>query len=72
AEGQYALTIDAGDIAKEYTVPGQYVQIKVTSSAKPNFFAIASPPDARYSSTTTFVRSHLIEDAALLLLCLLP
>lgn len=47
AEGQYELTIDAGDIAKEYTVPGQYVQIKMSPDAKAGFFAIASPPDSR-------------------------
>lgn len=47
AKGQYALTIDAGEVAKGYTLPGQYVQIKVTSDAKAGFFAIASPPDSR-------------------------
>ena len=47
AEGQYGLTIDAGDIAAGYTVPGQYVQIRTSSDAKAGFFAIASPPDKR-------------------------
>lgn len=47
ADGQYSLTIDAGDIAKEYTIPGQYVQIRVGPDAKANFFAIASAPDPR-------------------------
>ncbi|CAM9493979.1 unnamed protein product, partial [Hapterophycus canaliculatus] len=45
ADGQYSVTIDAGDIAKEYTSPGQYVQVRVGPDAKANFFAIASPPD---------------------------
>ncbi|CBJ32096.1 conserved unknown protein [Ectocarpus siliculosus] len=58
AEGQYALTIDAGDIAKEYTAPGQYVQIKVTSSAKPGFFAIASPPDASSGSLEFLIKEN--------------
>lgn len=48
AEGQYELTIDADDIAKEYTVPGQYVQIKMSLGTKAGFFAIALPPDSRY------------------------
>lgn len=47
AEGQYGLTIDAGDIAEGYTVPGQYVQIRVGPDAKAGFFAIASAPDKR-------------------------
>eukprot|EP00903_Cladosiphon_okamuranus_P020227 g18566.t2 len=45
AEGQYGLTIDAGDIAAGYTAPGQYVQIRMGPEAKAGFFAIASPPD---------------------------
>eukprot|EP00752_Nemacystus_decipiens_P014796 g13172.t2 len=45
AEGQYGLTIDAGDIAEGYTVPGQYVQIRTGPDAKAGFFAIASAPD---------------------------
>ncbi|KAI8106457.1 hypothetical protein M9435_001001 [Picochlorum sp. BPE23] len=45
ANGMHRLLVDVGaDASKGYTVPGQFVQIKVEES-KPGFFAIASPPD---------------------------
>ena len=34
------------DVAKEYTIPGQYVQVRSTEETKPLFLAIASPPNA--------------------------
>lgn len=43
AEGQYELRIQAGDLAQNYTTPGQYVQIRV-GDEKPGFYAIASAP----------------------------
>ncbi|THU53049.1 hypothetical protein C4D60_Mb10t10340 [Musa balbisiana] len=35
---------DAPDLAVSYTVPGQYLQLRVPASDKPSFLAIASPP----------------------------
>ncbi|KAJ8479503.1 hypothetical protein OPV22_023230 [Ensete ventricosum] len=35
---------DAPDLAVSYTVPGQYLQLRVPASEKPSFLAIASPP----------------------------
>ena len=32
------------EVAKEYTVPGQYVQVRLNEATKPLFLAIASPP----------------------------
>ncbi|XP_065025781.1 fruit protein pKIWI502-like isoform X1 [Musa acuminata AAA Group] len=34
----------APDLAVSYTVPGQYLQLRVPASDKPSFLAIASPP----------------------------
>ena len=34
------------DVSKEYTIPGQYVQVRSTEETKPLFLAIASPPNA--------------------------
>jgi arabinosyltransferase len=46
ALGMHRLLVDAGpEVTKGYTIPGQFVQIKVGDS-KPGFFAIASAPDA--------------------------
>ncbi|CAN0070997.1 unnamed protein product [Pylaiella littoralis] len=58
AKGQYALTIDAGEIAKGYTVPGQFVQIKVGPDGKAGFFAIASPPDSSSGSLEFLVKEN--------------
>lgn len=44
AVGQHFLKIQAGDVASEYKLPGQYVQIKAADGDKPGFFAISSPP----------------------------
>lgn len=42
----HRIILDIGaDVAAEYTIPGQFIQAKVEESAKPGFFAIASPPD---------------------------
>lgn len=38
------LCRQAGELAKSYQVPGQFVQMKVAEKDKPGFFAIASPP----------------------------
>ncbi|URE42857.1 fruit protein [Musa troglodytarum] len=35
---------DAPDLAVSYTLPGQYLQLRVPASEKPSFLAIASPP----------------------------
>lgn len=46
-ESCVSLTLDVGEEkAKEYEIPGQYVQVKVAGDdeAKPVFLAIASPP----------------------------
>jgi NAD(P)H-flavin reductase len=46
AQNMHRLLVDAGaEVTKGYTIPGQFVQIKVEES-KPGFFAIASAPDA--------------------------
>ena len=48
AVGLRAITIELPKAqASTYTVPGQYCQIKVDPSSKPNFFAVRSPPDGR-------------------------
>ncbi|CAM9199828.1 unnamed protein product [Discosporangium mesarthrocarpum] len=44
AEGIQSLTIETGEIGSGYTIPGQFVQIKVGDN-KPGFFAIASAPN---------------------------
>ncbi|KAG2486349.1 hypothetical protein HYH03_014930 [Edaphochlamys debaryana] len=41
----HRLVLDVGPLAAGYTVPGQFVQVKVGDS-KPGFFAIASAPGA--------------------------
>lgn len=47
ATGLKAIDIEVNDdIAKSFTTPGQYVQIKINDN-KPGFYAIASPPDSR-------------------------
>lgn len=56
AEGQYFLKIKAGDIASEYKVPGQFVQIKVGEDGKPGFFAISNAPtDVDENGTLEFL-----------------
>ncbi|MCP4809797.1 MAG: hypothetical protein GY913_25260 [Proteobacteria bacterium] len=44
-EGLHAITLDVGDLASGYTVPGQYVQL-AAGEGKPAFMAIASAPGA--------------------------
>ena len=47
ATGLKSIEIEVtDDIAKSFTIPGQYVQIKINDN-KPGFYAIASPPDSR-------------------------
>jgi NAD(P)H-flavin reductase len=47
-----SVTVDLGntDQAKEYTIPGQYVQLRLNEDVKPLFLAIASPPDTESTS----------------------
>eukprot|EP00539_Tryblionella_compressa_P019563 CAMPEP_0178868104 /NCGR_PEP_ID=MMETSP0747-20121128/5804_1 /TAXON_ID=913974 /ORGANISM="Nitzschia punctata, Strain CCMP561" /LENGTH=266 /DNA_ID=CAMNT_0020535013 /DNA_START=48 /DNA_END=848 /DNA_ORIENTATION=+ len=46
-----AMTISVPpETAKEYAVPGQYVQIRLNEDTKPLFLAIASPPNAENAS----------------------
>lgn len=40
------LTVEVGEEnAKEYAIPGQYVQVRLNGDTKPLFLAIASPPE---------------------------
>lgn len=49
ADGLHTVDLDVGPAAAAlYTIPGQYVQVRVGDDAKPGFFAVASAPgDAR-------------------------
>lgn len=40
----FHVTADVSDLAADFTAPGQYVQLRIPSSAKPSFLAIASAP----------------------------
>jgi NAD(P)H-flavin reductase len=42
-----SIAVDVGntDITKEYTIPGQYVQLRLNEETKPLFLAISSPPN---------------------------
>ena len=46
-----SVSVDVGDtdLTKEYTIPGQYVQLRLNEETKPLFLAIASPPNAESS-----------------------
>ncbi|KAJ8609237.1 hypothetical protein CTAYLR_008065 [Chrysophaeum taylorii] len=45
AKGMRSITLEVGaETAAGFTVPGQFVQLKLDADAKPGFFAIASPP----------------------------
>jgi NAD(P)H-flavin reductase len=46
-----SIKVDLGstDAAKDYIIPGQYVQVRLNEETKPLFLAIASPPDAENS-----------------------
>lgn len=47
ATGLKSIEVEVSDeIAKSFTIPGQYVQMKLNDN-KPGFYAIASPPDSR-------------------------
>lgn len=47
ATGLKSIDVEVNDeIAKSFTIPGQYVQMKLNDN-KPGFYAIASPPDSR-------------------------
>ena len=44
AEGLRSLVLDVpGEVARGFTTPGQYVQVRVSEEQKPSFIAIASP-----------------------------
>ena len=43
AEGLSSLVLDVGDVARGFTAPGQYVQVRAAEADKPSFIAIASP-----------------------------
>ena len=44
AEGLRSLVLEVpGEVARGFTTPGQYVQVRVTEEQKPSFIAIASP-----------------------------
>jgi len=46
-----AMTISVPpETAAEYTIPGQYVQVRLNDDTKPAFLAIASPPNAENAS----------------------
>lgn len=46
-----SLIVDIpSETAKEYKVPGQYVQVRLNEETKPLFLAIASPPDEENAS----------------------
>lgn len=52
----HRLKIDLGEAAKEYTKPGQFIQIKVDDT-KPAFMAIASSPNDAVSEIELIVKS---------------
>lgn len=63
ANGMHRLLVDVGaDVCKGYTVPGQFVQIKVEES-KPGFFAIASPPDVNNAGVVELLVKNAGETA---------
>lgn len=41
---RYKLVVDVGEVAKGYTVPGQYVQVRSSEDQKPAFIALANAP----------------------------
>jgi NAD(P)H-flavin reductase len=43
-----SITVDLGnsEATKEYTIPGQYVQLRLNEDTKPLFLAISSPPSS--------------------------
>ena len=53
-----SLSVDVGntDLTKEYTIPGQYVQLRLDEDTKPLFLAIASPPDAESTAFEFLVK----------------
>ena len=66
ALGMHRILLDAGaHVTKGYTIPGQFVQIKVEDS-KPGFFAIASPPDTNNAGVIELLVKNAGETAALL------
>ncbi|KXZ42498.1 hypothetical protein GPECTOR_141g696 [Gonium pectorale] len=50
----HKVVLDVGTLAAGYTVPGQFVQVKVGDS-KPGFFAIASAPGAHQGGLLEFL-----------------
>lgn len=50
----HQLVLEVGPLAAGYTVPGQYMQVKVGDS-KPGFFAVASAPGGAAPGTLEFL-----------------
>ncbi|OMO96360.1 Phenol hydroxylase reductase [Corchorus olitorius] len=64
AESLFHISIDVSDspdLAASYTLPGQYLQLKVPDVDKPSFLAIASPPSL---ATTSGAFEFLVKSVA--------